>query len=312
MKILFTGASSFTGFWFVKRLASAGHQMICPLRDSGEKYEGVRKRRMEQIQAACHLLPSSPFGSENFLKVARQEKFDLLCHHAAEVTDYKSPSFDAMAALASNAHHLRLVLKTLNCPVLLTGSVFENDEGADPQQNKANAEGEGLRAFSPYGLSKGMTFQFFRYYCHEAGVPLGKFVIPNPFGPFEEARFTAHLMKTWRESRVAEVKTPDYLRDNIHVDLLAEVYAQFAQRVAAMESGCVKINPSGYAEKQGEFAKRVAREVEARMGWKCELKLPKQEDFGEPMSRVNTEPTATLVPNWNEAKAWDGFVDFYT
>ena len=312
MKILFTGASSFTGFWFVKTLASAGHQMICPLRDSGEKYEGVRKRRVEQLQATCHLLPSSPFGSENFFKLARQEKFDLLCHHAAEVTDYKSPSFDAMAALASNALHLRLVLKTLDCPVLLTGSVFENDEGADPQQHKAKAEGDGLRAFSPYGLSKGMTFQFFRYYCHEAGVPLGKFVIPNPFGPFEEARFTAHLMKTWREGNAAEVKTPDYLRDNIHVDLLAAVYDQFAGRVAAMKSGCAKINPSGYAEKQGEFAKRVAREVEARMGWSCELKLAKQEDFSEPTNRVNTEPATALVPKWSEAKAWDDFVDFYT
>jgi nucleoside-diphosphate-sugar epimerase len=310
MKILFTGASSFTGFWFVKTLASAGHQMICPLRDSGEKYEGARKRRVEQLQTACHLLPSSPFGSENFFKLARQEKFDLLCHHAAEVTDYKNPSFDAMAALATNALHLRLVLKTLDCPVLLTGSVFENDEGADPQQNKA--KGEELRAFSPYGLSKGMTFQFFRYYCHEAGVPLGKFVIPNPFGPFEEARFTAHLMRNWRESKPAEVKTPDYMRDNIHVNLLAEVYVQFAGRVAAMKSGCVKINPSGYAEKQGKFAKRVAREVEARMGWSCELNLAKQEDFSEPMNRVNTEPATELVPKWSEAKAWDDFVDFYT
>jgi UDP-glucose 4-epimerase len=314
MKILFTGASSFTGFWFVKTLTAAGHQMICPLRDSGEKYEGVRKRRIEQLQATCHLLPSSPFGSENFLKLARQEKFDLLCHHAAEVTDYKNPSFDALAALASNALHLRLVLKTLDCPVVLTGSVFENDEGTDPQPGKAKekAEGEGLRAFSPYGLSKGMTFQYFRHYCHEAGVPLGKFVIPNPFGPFEEPRFTAHLMKHWREGKAAEVKTPDYLRDNIHVDLLAAVYGQFAKRVAGMKSGCVKINPSGYTEKQGEFAKRVAREVESRMGWNCELKLAKQEDFSEPMNRVNTEPATALVPKWSEAKAWDGFVDFYT
>ena len=32
MKILFTGASSFTGYWFVKTLAEAGHEVICPLR----------------------------------------------------------------------------------------------------------------------------------------------------------------------------------------------------------------------------------------------------------------------------------------
>jgi nucleoside-diphosphate-sugar epimerase len=31
MKILFTGATSFTGYWFVKTLAAAGHQIVCPL-----------------------------------------------------------------------------------------------------------------------------------------------------------------------------------------------------------------------------------------------------------------------------------------
>ncbi len=28
MKILFTGASSFTGFWFAKELAAAGHEVF--------------------------------------------------------------------------------------------------------------------------------------------------------------------------------------------------------------------------------------------------------------------------------------------
>jgi UDP-glucose 4-epimerase len=308
MKILFTGASSFTGFWFVKTLAAAGHQVVCPLRGAAENYEGIRRRRVEKLQTISYFLPSAPFGSENFLKLARQEKFDLLCHHAAEIGNYKSPDFNTLAALENNTLNLRAVLKTLKCPVVLTGSVFENDEGTDPQMKPD----EGLRAFSPYGLSKGMTFQYFRHYCHEAGVPLGKFVIPNPFGPFEEPRFTAHLMKHWSEGKVAEVKTPDYLRDNIHVDLLAAVYARFANRVAAMKSGCVKINPSGYVEKQGEFAQRVAREVKARTKWKCELKLAKQEDFSEPLNRVNTEPAVKLEPKWSETKAWVGFVDFYT
>jgi UDP-glucose 4-epimerase len=135
-----------------------------------------------------------PFGSENFLKLAGTEKFDLLCHHAAEMVNYRSPDFDALRALQNNLLNARAVLKILKCPVALTGSVFENDEGAGD---------EPLRAFSPYGLSKGLTFQFFRHYCHEAGVPLGKFVIPNPFGPFEEPRFTAHLMRNWQEGKSA-------------------------------------------------------------------------------------------------------------
>ena len=152
----------------------------------------------------------------------------------------------------------------------------------------------------------------FRFYCDEARIPLGKFVIPNPFGPFEEPRFTAHLMKNWRDGKIAGVKTPDYLRDNIHADLLAAIYAKFVRRVCASTEPLLKINPSGYVETQGEFAQRAARETRTRTGWACELELAKQEDFSEPLRRVNTDPVAARFPNWSEPKAWDGFVEFYT
>ena len=50
----------------------------------------------------------------------------------------------------------------------------------------------------------------------------------------------------------------------------------------------------------------------APAGWACELKLAQQTDLSEPLARVNTEPAAKLNPDWNEKKAWDGFVEFYT
>ena len=306
MKILFTGASSFTGFWFVKTLAAAGHEIICPVTGDLVDYAELRLRRVEQLKSVGRFIPRAQFGSENFLKIIHENRFDLLCHHAAEVRNYKSPDFDALRALQNNTLNLRAVLAAMKQrglkAVCLTGSVFEPDEGTGD---------EPLRAFSSYGLSKGLTFQFFRYHCHEAGLPLGKFVIPNPFGPFEEPRFTAYLMRNWREGKPAEIKTPDYLRDNIHVDLLAAVYGQFVQRVGGMKAGCAKINPSGYVGTQGKFAQRVALETRTRIGWACELKLAKQEDFSEPLSRANTEPANQLVPDWNEPKAWDAFVEFY-
>ena len=307
MKILFTGASSFTGYWFVKTLAAAGHEIICPLRGAPENYDGVRKLRVEKLQPLCRLAPHTPFGSEKFFELIRSGgQWDFLCHHATESANYKSPDFDVFAALQSNALNLRVVLAALKNVglrgTILTGSVLENDEGRGD---------EPLRAFSGYGLSKGLTWQAFRFYCGEAQIPLGKFVIPNSIGPLEEPRFTAYLMKTWRDGRAAGVKTPDYLRDNIHVDLLAAAYENFFNKVTAMKSGAVKINPSEYVETQGEFAQRVAREVQKRLGWKCELELSPQSDFSEPRRRVNTDPVALLFPNWSESKAWDGFAEFY-
>ena len=130
------------------------------------------------------------------------------------MTNYKSPDFGAQRALQNNTLNLRAVLAALKegglKSVVLTSSCFENEEGAGD---------EPLRAFSPYGLSKGLTCQVFRYYCAEAKLPLGKFLIPNPFGPFEEPPFTCYLMQSWRDGKTPSVRTPDYVRDNIHADL---------------------------------------------------------------------------------------------
>ncbi len=306
MKILFTGASSFTGFWFVQALAAAGHEVVCPITKPLESYTDVRRKRLELLQSYCRLVPGASFGSDTFLQLAGSEPFDQLCHHAADVTNYKSPDFNAQAAVENNTRNLPTVLSVLQSrglkSVVLTGTFFEAGEGRGTQP---------LATFSPYSHSKTLTCERFQEVCRAHSLPLGKFVLPNPVGPFEEPRFTAFLMNNWKAGRSAEVKTPDYVRDNIHVDLLATVYAQFAARVAAQNAGFIKMNPSGYGESQGEFARRVAREVKSRLGWNCELILAKQETFTEPLERTNTEPAAPLVPSWNEVKAWDAFTGYY-
>lgn len=308
MRILFTGASSFSGLWFVRTLAQAGHEIVCPLREAPDRYTGVRAERVNELRTVSRLESGLVFGDEKFLTLLQSQSWDILCHHAADAANYKSTDFDALAAARNNSLNLRKVLEAFRSTggkaVVLTGTVFEAEEG----------QGEPpLRAFSPYGLSKTLTWQIFRYYCDRAGVPLGKFVIPNPFGPFEEPRFTAYLMNMWKQGQVAKVMTPDYRRDNIHIDLLAAVYAQFVGNVALMTGPqCVRFNPSGYPGTQGDFAQRVAAEVRSRTRWVCQLELMKQADFAEPMERVNTEPAAPLVPGWNETAAWDQFVRFYT
>ena len=93
MKILFTGASSFTGFWFVKTLAAAGHEIICPVTGDLVDYADIRLWRVEHLKSVCRLVPQAPFGSENFQKIIRENRFDLLCHHAAEVQKLQESGF---------------------------------------------------------------------------------------------------------------------------------------------------------------------------------------------------------------------------
>jgi nucleoside-diphosphate-sugar epimerase len=299
MKILFTGASSFTGCWFVQELAAAGHAVTAIFRRQADEYvDGMRQIRVGLASERSRPIYGCSFGDEKFLALLAEGGWDLLCHHAADVTDYKSPKFDAARALRNNTNNLPEVIEALRFTgcrrLLLTGSVFESGEGAGSG---------GLPDFSPYGLSKALTARMFVYYCQREGLGLGKFVIPNPFGPLEEPRFTSYLMKTWLAGGTAACSSPAYVRDNIHVSLLAKVYARFAAEFPA--TGFTRINPSGYAENQGAFTLRMAQEMRPRLGLSCLVELKKQVDFPEPRVRINTDVVDADELGWDEPTAWD-------
>jgi nucleoside-diphosphate-sugar epimerase len=306
MRILFTGGSSFTGHWFLQELVAAGHQVTAVFRNPAESYDGVRRRRVEESSKLVDARFGVAFGDPAFRAlVAGAPSWDVLCHHAADVTDYKSERFDVAAALANNTRELDAVLAGLRekgCRrVVLTGSVFEPGEGRGS---------EDLRAFSPYGLSKAFTAETFRYFASRQELRLGKFVIPNPFGPLEEPRFTAHLMRCWFAKNPAGVNTPAYVRDNIHVSLLARAYVRFVESLGS-EVGFAKTNPSGYVETQGDFALRFAKQMRARLGLPCEVELAEQTEFPEPLVRTNTDPVDGACLGWSESEAWDGIADYY-
>lgn len=306
MKILFTGGSSFTGYWFIRALAEAGHEVVAIFRKRQDEYEGLRQRRVAQSAKLCQPVFACSFGTPEFLKlIAGAKAWDLFCHHAAEAANYKRADFDFAGALANNTHNLQTVCGALfrkGCRgMVLTGSVFEFDEGQGEEPR---------RAFSPYGVSKGLTAKVFEYYAVLTGLPLGKFVIPNPFGPYEEPRFTSYLAKAWLAGTTPAVSAPDYVRDNIHVTLLAKAYTAFAAQVPGGPA-FQRLGPSGYVESQGVFAQRFAAALRPRLKLPCPLELKPQADFSEPLSRHNTDVCDAAKLGWDEASAWDELARYY-
>ena len=225
----------------------------------------------------------------------------------AEVGSYRSPDFDVMGALASNIRSAPAVLDRLQSKacrgVVLTGSLFEAGEGAGS---------DGVPAVSPYGLSKWLTSESFRYFVAQTSVPMGKFVIPNPFGPYEERRFTAYLMERWFKDETPTVRTPEYVRDNIHVSLLAKAYVRFSERLAGSGERFLKLNPSGYVEARRVPRTALARKVRARTGSGAKLDVAQQREFPEPRVRVNTDRLDSSELRWNERLAWDELTSYYS
>ncbi|HVY33405.1 MAG TPA: NAD-dependent epimerase/dehydratase family protein, partial [Caulobacteraceae bacterium] len=223
------------------------------------------------------------------------------CHHGAEAAGHKRPDFDVDGAVRANTWRMDETLAAFKASggarLVLTGSAFEQDEGLGEEPR---------RAFSPYGLSKTLTSQAFEQGAARAGLDFVKFVVPNPFGPYEAQTFQRHVMTTWRQGGVPRVTHPFYVRDNVPVGLMARVYARAAQGELGGH-----VSPSFYAGPVGEFFQRMAREVAPRTGWACDLELSDSQSFDEPKTRTNSQPINPADYDWVESRFWDAYARYY-
>lgn len=316
MKILLTGGSSFTGYWFAQELKSQGHQVICTLTRSELREYSEQKsyRRVQGLSTdGFEVAWGMEFGSEKFCALLESGKFDLICFHGAHIPDYRSQDFNLAESLSKNLYGIQNVFSVLGketTPFILTGTVFENGEGASSDEGSRQK----IDAASPYGLAKHLISEAFEYYAKRSKTRMAKFIVPNPVGPLEDKKFTAYLMECWKQHQKATVRTPLYVRDNIHVKLLAKVYAELATRLVsygAQATETMIVRPSGYRESQGDFTKRFAHEMSSRLGLSCEYALAEQNEFSEPLSRVNSEPAKDQHPDFSEKKAWDEMAEYY-
>ena len=164
-KALLTGASSFTGSWIASALAERGAQVIAPLRGSAEHGKSLRARRLQRAGEAATIVAETPLASERLLALVRESgPFDLACFHAAEVSEFRSPDFDAYRAFARNMEGMTALLDLLTqqgCRrMVITGSLFEADEGLGDLPRSA---------IGAYGLAKTLTWQAMRHEGEKRG-----------------------------------------------------------------------------------------------------------------------------------------------
>ncbi|RAK59997.1 NAD(P)-dependent oxidoreductase [Phenylobacterium hankyongense] len=300
--ILLTGASSFTGLWIAEALSAQGHEVVAPLRRARDADAGLRGLRVARLAQAADLVFDAPLGSPAFLRLVKGRRWDLLAHHAADIPNYRSPDYDPVAGLVRNTEGAAATIKAFaragGAAVLATGTVFETGEGGDPQAPAA----------TPYGLSKALTNETLRHLAGWAGLGFGRFVIPAPFGPWEERGLAWSLFQAWVEGRTGEVRTPTYVRDHLAAPLLAGAYVEAVAELLAGQDGLVA-RPSGTVATVGAFARQLAEEVRSRTSLDCALVEHPQTAFPEPRARFNSSPRS--FAGAAEAAFWDNYVAFY-
>ncbi|MEZ5862692.1 MAG: NAD-dependent epimerase/dehydratase family protein [Geminicoccaceae bacterium] len=301
MRVLLTGASSFSGLWLARALVAAGGAVTAVARGHPGGYEPLRRLRIEQVARLATTRFDAPFGSPAFLElIDSAEPFDVLCLHHAEVGDFRRPDYDALAVARANTAGIEPVLERL-CRrglrrVVLTGSVFEADEGDGDRP---------LEAIGAYGLAKTLTANVVRHAAAAAGVELLKVTLPSPFGAFQAGGLADQLLRAWQAGEVPGLRHPERVRDFVPIDLLATHHAALALgQIPPMAGG--RANPSGHVLSCAAFAERLAREMRPRLGTACRFAMASQPVAdGEPHSRFNTEPLPALFDRAAQARSWD-------
>jgi len=288
MNILFTGASSFTGMHFVKSLVAQRHNLICIFTQSKDSYTGIRRARIQEILPKIRPIWNTRFGDATFLTVLNNHRIDTYTHHMAWTKGYNTTTYDKDRAIQNNTHQLSAVLQSLErngCrQVLLTGSVFEGKD-VDCRQ--------GTAPFEAHGEAKKETTM--RFLTAQTSIPIRRFIIPNPFGTFDQQRFVEYLHLSWLNNRTPHLLYPDNIRDNIPIPLLQNAYLRF------VHNRDLVLAPSGFIESNASFAHRIAKVFAKHFGYSTPLHIDTNKDDNQPLWLSNTD---TETSSWDEELFW--------
>ena len=304
MRVLLTGGSSFTGCWFAAALADAGCEVIATCRRPLDDYTGIAARRLALARrAGCALFGALAFGEPRFVRLVATARIDLLCHHGAAIGDFRSPGFDPLACHDAATAGADAVMAALarggGRALVLTGSVFE---------------GAGTAAAKPvlaYGRAKAQIRATLTAAAARHVLASACFVVPHPIGALEKPGLGTYLSTRWLAGQPARLRHPTLVRDFIHVDLLAALYAEFCG--AQLRAGAPRLRaPSGRAATLLEQARWLAAALSPRLGVPCAvLGAEPPEPSDEPERLVNPEEAGARAATWPVEEAWDRLADFY-
>ncbi|QXD14797.1 NAD-dependent epimerase/dehydratase family protein [Rhodocaloribacter litoris] len=193
-KILVTGGAGFIGSHVADAFRAEGHEVHVMDDFSGGREENVPEG------AVVHRLD---IRSDEAAAVVRRERYDVLCHHAAQMDVRRSvadPRFDADVNLlgflnlmeAGREHGLKKVI------FASTGGAIYGEPDYVPQD-----EAHPLRPLSPYGITKLCTEKYLFFYRAQYGIDYVSLRYANVYGPRQNPHGEAGVVAIFTERMLA-------------------------------------------------------------------------------------------------------------
>lgn len=174
MKILVTGGAGFIGSNVVDAYIAAGHDVVVMDNLFSGKWENINP------MAKFYLMD---IRSAEVAKVFEKEKFDLINHHAAQMSvpaSVEDPLFDADVNVkgfinlleASSRHGVKKVI------FISSGGAIYGEAKEFPTTEKSP-----VLPLSPYAITKSVSEQYLAFYHHQYGLDYTILRYANVYGP---------------------------------------------------------------------------------------------------------------------------------
>ncbi len=231
MKILVTGGAGFIGSHVVDRFIALGHEVHI--------FDNLSTGKEENINKAAKFHNVDITGDEA-REIILKEKFDVIDHHAAQISVVNSvanPLNDAKANILGTLNIIQAA-----CAAKVKKMIFISSGGAvyGEKQNFPIGENELPMPQSPYAISKLAGEHYLRVLCQSAGVEYVTLRYSNVFGPRQDPHGEAGVVAIFSKLMISG-KIPNIygdgsaVRDYIYVKDVAEVNAIALEKVKNLE-----------------------------------------------------------------------------
>ena len=277
MRLLFLGASSFTGYHFVNKISdNKQNKIYCTLTKNLNKYKSTRLERIKLLNKKKNIffIKKVKFGDKKFIKLLSRKKFDIICLHHASTKNYNNDlKFNLNKSIKENTPNIRKVFSKIHnqTTIIVTNTIYQ----------KINEKK--YKAVNKYGISKSITYDKIKSICKEFDFKLKSIFITNPWGILEEKKLNYYLINNWLKDKKTFISHPNYIRDNIYIDKLTKYYLKI------LNSNSTKINyfPSGYCSTNKVFIEAFKIKFEKFFNKKVKIEYANNAKYSQPMSRIN-------------------------
>lgn len=174
MNILVTGGAGFIGSHIVDAFIQEGHRIVV--------VDDLSSGMMENVNPAASFVHID-IRSTELEEVFRRERFDVVCHHAAQMDVRRSvsePQFDASVNVLGGLNVFENARKHGVKKILFasTGGAIYGEQDYFPAD-----ELHPLRPLSPYGITKLCAEKYLSYYKEIHGIDFVVLRYANVYGP---------------------------------------------------------------------------------------------------------------------------------